>query len=370
MNFHRATAILTLLISTAPACAFSSSPFGLSTKNVKPESVFQLNAIGVLARKAKENDLRKMLEAGEIGEDVILKVKELTNIVNNMSDDDASESYTMGPLQEALTRRKGTITIIAEYKRKFDENAAFIAEILEPTILSATFREGGASAVAVMADAQRGGCTYDDLVEIQKEQQTAKGDIPGPLPVISSDLIVDELQIAQASISKASSVAITYNIIGSEEKLGMLLKYCKAANLECIVNVMNRDEATSAVRAGARLICASGMDGVENKADVFDNYDALVKDNANGEPICKIAAVLARDNKQLEEVEEVWMLRDKGFNAVWVSDALYKSGNDPLEHPGAIIKSMKSKSSVKYASARARTGKGEGAREYLGDILF
>jgi len=368
MNFHRATAILTLLISMAPACAFSTSPFGLSIKNVKPESVFQLNAIGVLARKAKENDLRKMLEAGEIGEDVILKVKELTEIVKNMSDDDASESYVMGPLQEALTRRKGTITVIAEYKRKFDENAAFIAEILEPAILSATFREGGASAVAVMADAQRGGCSYDDLVEIQKEQQTAKGDIPGPLPVISSDLIVDELQIAQASISKASSVAITYNIIGSEEKLGILLKYCKAANLECIVNVINRDEATSAVRAGARLICASGMDGVENKADVFD--DTLVKDNANGEPICKIAAVLARDNKQLEEVEEVWMLRDRGFNAVWVSDALYKSGNDPLEHPGAIIKSMKSKSSVKYASARARTGKGEGAREYLGDILF
>jgi indole-3-glycerol phosphate synthase len=31
---------------------------------------------------------------------------------------------------------------------------------------------------------------------------------------------------------------------------------------------------------------------------------------------------------------------------------------------------MKAKSSVKYASPKARSGKGEGAREYLGDILM
>jgi len=72
----------------------------------------------------------------------------------------------------------------------------------------------------------------------------------------------------------------------------------------------------------------------------------------------------------LQEVEEVWVLRDMGFNAVWVSDTLYKSGNDPVEHPSAIIRSMCAKSSVKYASARAKSGRGEGAKEYLGDIMM
>ena len=291
---------------------------------------------------------------------MIAKVKEIKSVGVPDSDD----SFVPGPLQTTLTRRKGTITIIAEYKRKFDDNAAFISDVLDPDILSTTFREGGASAVAVMADKRIGGCTYSDLTTIYKEQETARGDVPGPLPVISSDLIVDELQIAQSAIAGAAAVAITYGVVG-EERLKGLLADCKAANLECVVNVLSKEECEAAVAAGARLICVSGIEGVDSKVAVFDGVTA-----PNDEPICKIAAVLARDNKQLEEVEEVWMLRDKGFQAVWVSDALYKSGNDPLEHPGAIIKSMKAKSSVKYASARVKTGKGEGAREYLGDIMM
>ena len=78
----------------------------------------------------------------------------------------------------------------------------------------------------------------------------------------------------------------------------------------------------------------------------------------------------ARDDKEFQEIEEAWICRDKGFNCVWVNDVLYKGGNDAQEHPGAIISSMKAKSSVKWASPKARSGKGEGAREYLGDIMM
>ena len=74
--------------------------------------------------------------------------------------------------------------------------------------------------------------------------------------------------------------------------------------------------------------------------------------------------------KILAEVEETWACRDFGFNCVWISDALYKAGNSVNEHPGAIIRSMAAKSSVRWASPVARGGKGEGAREYLGDIIM
>ena len=79
---------------------------------------------------------------------------------------------------------------------------------------------------------------------------------------------------------------------------------------------------------------------------------------------------LARNDKQLQEIEEAWAVRDKGFNCVWVGEALYKEGSDATEHPGAIIKSMRSKSSLRFASPKASSGKGEGAREYLGDIMM
>ena len=266
-------------------------------------------------------------------------------------------------LQTLLTKRKGTITIIAEYKRKL-EGSGFITDVLDPVLLSPVFREFGAAAVAVLADERTGGCTYDDIVAVVEEQDEALGDVPGPLPVISSDLIVDEIQIAQAADSGAKAVTVTYGVVG-EEKVQQFIKDAASLGLEVIVNVGTAEEAQGAVNAGASIISVTGLDGSDNKFAVIESLSI-----PEGRNVCTIANILAKDNKALEEVEEAWMCRDKGFNCVWVSDALYKAGNDPVEHPGAIISTMKAKSSVKYASPKARSGKGEGAREYLGDILM
>lgn len=81
----------------------------------------------------------------------------------------------------------------------------------------------------------------------------------------------------------------------------------------------------------------------------------------------KIAFVSTYDDRALQEAEDCWVLRDAGFNAVWASEVLYKFGMEDGEHFISVIKAMKSKGSVKYARASgAFTGKGEGAKEYLG----
>lgn len=266
-------------------------------------------------------------------------------------------------LQTVLTKRKGTITIIAEYKRKIEGNG-FLKEIPDPVLLSPVFREFGAAAVAVLADERAGGCTYDDIVSIIEEQEGARGDVPGPLPVISSELIVDEIQIAQAADAGAKAVTVTYGVVG-EEKVQQFIKDAAGLGLEVIVNVGSAEEAQGAVNAGASIVSVTGLDGANDKFAVIESLSI-----PEGRSVCTVANILAKDNKALEEVEEAWMCRDLGFNCVWVSDALYKAGNDPVEHPGAILNTMKAKSSVKYASPKARSGKGEGAREYLGDILM
>ena len=209
-----------------------------------------------------------------------------------------------------------------------------------------------------------GGCTYDDLSDVVEEQAEAVGEVPGPLMVISSDLIVDEIQIARAKEAGAVGVVVTYGVVGGE-KVKELVRDASIVGLETIVNVGSGEEAQGAVDAGATMISVTGITGADAKYAIIENLVI-----PEGRTVCTIANILAKDNKALEEVEEAWMCRDKGFNCVWVSDALYKAGNDPVEHPGAIIRSMKAKSSVKYASPKARSGKGEGAREYLGDILM
>eukprot|EP00557_Chaetoceros_sp_GSL56_P005673 CAMPEP_0176498614 /NCGR_PEP_ID=MMETSP0200_2-20121128/12424_1 /TAXON_ID=947934 /ORGANISM="Chaetoceros sp., Strain GSL56" /LENGTH=377 /DNA_ID=CAMNT_0017896851 /DNA_START=94 /DNA_END=1227 /DNA_ORIENTATION=+ len=321
-----------------------------------------LNAIGVLARKAKENEIRQYCQGG-IEESVMTKVQEMKQNLPNMPSIQEADQAGPGPLQQGLTRRKGTISVIAEYKRTFIVNTGFADEVFEPHLMSPVFREFGARGIAVLADQRMGGCDYEDLAKIVEEQQGAKGDVPGPVPVISSDLIVDEVQIARSAAVGAQGVLLSLDVVG--DKLEFFLQCARAVGVEAIVSVSTKEEAQRAIDVGARMISVTGVDDVEDKVAVI--ADLVIPEGAQ---VCTIANILANDNKALEEVEEAWICRDKGFNCVWVSDCLYKSGNDPAEHAGAIIRSMGAKSSVKWASAKAMGGKGEGAREYLGDILM
>ena len=317
-----------------------------------------LYAIGVLARKAKEADIRKYCEGGV--EDSVMAQYEK---IKASRDEPLDMTKPPGPLQTELTRRKGTITIIAEYKRKV-ENGGFINEVFDPEILSPTFRESGASAIAVMADERMGGCTYNDLAAFVEEQRRARNNIPGSILVVNNDLIVDEIQIARTAAVGAMGVVIVFSVVG-EEKVHIFLKAAQAVGIEAIVAVSSKEEAQRAIDLGARIIAVINVEGAEAKYDCVSELEV-----PEGQIVTTIANIAARMDKSLDEIEEAWHCRDKGFNSVWVSDALYKSGMDPSEHPGAIIKSMKAKSSLKFASPKARSGKGEGAREYLGDILM
>jgi indole-3-glycerol phosphate synthase len=319
-----------------------------------------LNAVGALVKKAKEASLREYVAAG-IEDDVM---EQYTKIKAALSDDAPyAPADTLGPLQDELTKRKGTITVIAEYKRKLIDSG-YIKEVFEPGILSNEFREFGASAVAVLCDERMGGCTYEDLKIFVEDQRRNRNEVPGPIKVINSDLIIDELQIARTAAYGAHAAVLTLGLVGTEV-MGTLLKACKAVDIEAIVAVSTKEEAQQAVDLGATILSVINVDGVDDKVEVIQDLNI-----PEGRTITTIANIMARMDKGLEEVEEAWACRDKGFNCAWISDALYKAGNSVNEHPGAIIKSMKAKSSLRWASPVAKSGRGEGAREYLGDIMM
>lgn len=349
---------LSLLVLSAITVAGFTSPI------VRPSYAStwtSLHAIGALARKAKEADLRNYIEGG-----IDPAVREKYDVLKRaLEEEDTLGEGDPGPVQQALTKRKGTITVIAEFKRKNDAvDTGYIADVYDPELLSPAFREYGASAVAVMADERMGGCTYKDLADFIEEQRRAKNNVPGPLSVINNDLIIDELQIARSAAMGCSATVIDMDVV-DEDKLQTLLKASKAVSLESIVAVSTKEEAQKAVDLGARMLLILCLDEPDVKAKIIDDLTI-----PEGQQVCTIANIRTRKNQQLQEIEDAWALRDKGFNSVWVGEALYKAGNDANEHPGAVIKAMRSKSSLKWASPKARTGKGEGAREYLGDIMM
>ena len=192
-------------------------------------------------------------------------------------DDHAPPRREVGRLQSLLTKRRGTISIIAEYKRLLP-GSGFLADAPAPApeLLSPVFCKFGASIVAVLADERSGGCTYDDITTIVREQDGAADEVPGPLPVISSDLVVDEVQATRARDSGAVAVTITIGLIGMEVAR-RLVRAARALDMESIVVVSTPKEAVSAVsECGASIVCVSGgVDGAEAKRDVTSSLLGL-----------------------------------------------------------------------------------------------
>jgi indole-3-glycerol phosphate synthase len=366
---------ITAFVSVAPVIFIrgvdrttSSSPspsaYGSSSSS-STTTTTSLYAVGALVRKAKEAELRNYIQ--EHGIDDVIKAHYQT-IQKALQNPPTLEEHeeVVGPLQERLTRRRGTLTVIAEFKRKLADSGYLKKpdDVFVPELLSSEFREFGAQGIAVLADDRMGGCSYDDLALFVEDQRRSHMEVPGPVPVINSDVIVDEFQIARTKAVGAAAVVLNLGLLGADD-LQKMLTASRALELEAIVAVSSKDEAQQAIDMGARMISVVNVNGAEAKTEVISGLNI-----PEGATVTTIANIIHRNDKSLGEVEEAWECRDKGFNCAWISDALYKAGNSASEHPGAIIKSMSAKSSVRWASPVAKSGRGEGAREYLGDILM
>jgi indole-3-glycerol phosphate synthase len=367
---HRTVAVRFTTATTTAFVGFDSKSQrrgAFVPKKKHPNSFgFQLHAIAALVKKAKLAELQTYIQNG-VPDSILQKYKQLQEATSKTTTKAASN--TMGSVQEALTRRKGTITIITEYKRKLSETNTTkqISELYDPEIVSPVFREYGATAISVLADERMGGCGYDVLEYFIEEQRRAKSQVPGPVPILNSDVIVDELQIARSADMGVAGIVLSYELVGADI-LAKFLAAAEALDLESIVAVNSFEQAQHAIDLGARMIRIDGNDEDE-KIQILHQ----INDNNQDATVTKIATVLAQLDPGLSsEIEQAWKFRDAGFHAAWVGEALYKAGTDPSNagHPGAVIRAMKSKSSLKWASPMARTGRGEGAREYLGDILM
>jgi len=432
-----------VLPSSAPKTAGRSSTRTTTTIAERQPSTTALSAVSALVRKAKEAELRQQIQDEGIPEAVMAHYKRIQQAaVVGTKEKKTNDPVTgaveeepvlaMGPLQTNLTRRKGTITVIAEYKRKIADGAngylrvdgtgssssssstssspatatadGNVVEVVPvatnaPELLSAEFREFGAGGIAILADARMGGCTYHDLQLFVDEQRRAINDVPGPVPIINSDIIIDELQVAQSAAIGVAAITLDYALLATttssgtsadggevtleaednnESVLGTLAQAAHAVHLEIIIAVRSKEEVQHAIAIMDRyvgrevpfMLSVVNTDGVDAKVAVMDTLLHDTTSATSPHRITLIANILHQSDQGLAEVEETWALRDQGFHVAWISDALYKAGNDASEHPGAIIKSMAAKSSVRWASPVAKSGRGEGAREYLGDIMM
>ena len=288
---------------------------------------------------------------------------------------------------KALKKPKGSLAIVPEGV-PVDAMSLGGIDLDDPAYIGESSRDGNAAAVCVRVSGPSM-LTADALAATVAEQETARGDFPGPLPVISRDDVVDTLQLAKAKADGAGAVVLNVVLNGAEKtkelfdqarnssaqffarnSYGEILRRNSSAQrrrnfltprssapqagglgLEAIVRVADAAELTAAVDMGAAIVCI-GDCALPTAVELLGQLpDGVVS-------VCDV---------ELPDVRGAWAVRDEKFNAMICGKGLLEVCARDRVPPAAVIKAMNSKGSVKFGLGMQK-GRMEGAKEQLGTL--
>jgi len=254
-------------------------------------------------------------------------------------------------LVRALKKPKGTLALVGEGKL-IDGSATLGGyDLNDPKYLSEQFRTAGNAVVAVTTEGPRA-LSPTALADTVAEQAVAKGEFPGPLPVLVRADIIDEVQLADAKAKGADGVMLNL-VLNGAEKTAELMAAASDYGLEAVVRVGTDEEIQEAAKLGASILAIGDCS--------LPRAEELI--GAVPEGVVTIADVLIAD------VRGAWKVRDMGFNALIISDGLTSVCIRDRVPPEAVIKAMLSKGSVEFGLGMQK-GRLEGAKESLGSLAM
>jgi indole-3-glycerol phosphate synthase len=213
---------------------------------------------------------------------------------------------------EAL--RAPRMAIIAEIKRR-SPALGRLAPIADPAALARHYQEGGAAAISVLTDGEGFGGSFDDLRRVAAGCQ---------LPVVCKDFILERSQVDLAVQAGASAVLLI--VAALREKLWELLAYVQQMGLEALVEVHDESELALAVAARASII------GVNNRNLQTFEIDLQTAIRLR----CQIPqGILTIAESGIQGVEDVRRMREAGYDAVLIGQALVMASN-----PGDLLARM------------------------------
>lgn len=321
---------------------------------VKKGKLKSVNSLKQEIEEAGDNHyIRKFLSTGERPAGVDKPIDYYSQIKNNV----------------------GTVSVLVEYNRK--ARTGFLLGMPPPEIMGGVIRDTGAKALVASMDSRSGGVTPDDFRRFTIEQGKARLFLPGPLPIVWNDLVVDEIQITQAASLGAAAITIQSELV---DDLSKVLKYCEKVGVEPIVFIKNVEEGEEAVAAGVRCICMHTLEESElvslrsklpTTSISTSKSSAMMTSDEATQNIAYCAKLRPEEDFSMyAEIDASWILRDSGFTAVWPScESVYSTGMTDLY---STVLAMRSKASRLFFSPRQflMDRKKEGAKEYLGDILY
>ena len=206
--------------------------------------------------------------------------------------------------------------MIAEIKRR-SPSAGAISENLDPVLQATAYVAGGTTAISVLTEPDHFGGSLEDL-------RSVKGAVD--VPVLRKDFILDPAQIWESRVAGADGILLIVAALTTDD-LEHLISVAADAGLDALVEAHTRDEAETAMGAGARLV------GVNNR-DLATFVTDLAVAEAVGPmlvgPIVKVA------ESGVSSAEAAGRMAAAGFNAILVGEAAVRAAD-----PVAFIRSLR-----------------------------
>jgi indole-3-glycerol phosphate synthase len=209
----------------------------------------------------------------------------------------------------------GRLAVIAEVKRRSPSKGDLDAGLV-PGVLAKAYAGGGATCLSVLTDRDFFGGSEADLTEARSAVE---------VPVLRKDFTVAEADVCDARIMGADAVLLIAAALDDGE-LRRLAGLAGEIGIDALVEIHDEAELERALTVGATLVGVNQRDLVTFEVDTnrAERVAAAMPDG-----VVKVA------ESGVQSADDAQRLRDAGFDAVLVGEALVRSG-DPAAAVGAM----------------------------------
>jgi indole-3-glycerol phosphate synthase len=209
------------------------------------------------------------------------------------------------PFAAALARASGTVSVIAEHKRR-SPSAGTIREDLEIEDVVGAYERAGAAALSVLTEQVGFGGTLDDL---------RRARAAATLPILRKDFVVDPYQVAESMAAGADAILLIVAALEPDE-LAALYAQAQACGLGVLVEVHDARELSRAAQLRPEVIGINNRDLTTLQVDIERTHELL-----GGVP----AGTTVVSESGLRTRADLERLAAAGVDAVLVGEALMRA---------------------------------------------
>ena len=222
-----------------------------------------------------------------------------------------AKARNVAPVPAFDLRQKDAVSIIAEVKRASPVKGVF-REKLDPAALALQYKEGGARAISVLTDPT----FFKGSVEDLRAARDAAG-----LPILRKDFVVDDYQLWEAKVMRASAVLLIVRILDRAQLRDYLALAREELKLAALVEVHTEKELDAALDAKADLV------GINNRD--LDTFKTTLETTARLRALIPPGPVVVSESG-IATRDDVILLRQMNVDAALIGEELVKS-LDPVK---------------------------------------